>query len=963
MASPLSVKRSDSATPPMHHVLQDAIFHLSRLQSVGPASGTPLFHGGPTSSPLNTPSRRAQDVVAEELPHPPTGKEHHGADILPSPSCSTTSSPPVWRRPLLQRTITSAGPRQSGATPLPSTATGRPSAPHLSTPLAGPRPASAHPPRLSSTFTTAASQGPMRRWLQERRHSGTFSTATTPLGGHGGVKTLTSDQRQREQQRGGDWRTKLDRRSATMTKSFTLRRPVLLTKRGATASGSASTPPAGAASSKDSHGSEFNQEFFSFLRTGVRTAFSTIDTQDLSSTVSRDLHSGTAQEVSAMAPVTPSRSSAAAGKETTDMLHHGRRYHRGSASASASASPSASHCSEASASAFTPAPAVERLKERGNASMQRDEFGEAIVAYTEAIRLQPFYAGLWCNRASAYLLTHRYVCAVADSLYVLYWDVDNAKAHWLIAKGYAASLHLMEAKRYYQLAKQVGERVSRRGSSAGMQHSLGDTMDSQRSLPTASSSHARQVKGLRDRNAIIAEEASLEWVDIYWQHLRHDRWTEAVQAMEKAITVAGHMGPNAVPWQLLRLEAVLHTDRRAALAEVEELHRANPMCMEACYLYAKAIFYSVHDNRATSRALELLRLANIQRAEQNRLLEANVRFAVSQLQESSPMDASGQRPAALQMDAWLRTHRLQEDSRATQLRQAVQRFARLRDEGNSAYERGDWSTAFNAYTRCLQIDPQNRSLMATIYCNRSAVCMQSGRWEDALSDAQEAIGYNPQNATAYARRGRVQLHLLVQQEKFHCAVLARSFSTPWATAVTEQMMRYADAAVADLTTAVQLAPTAEHKSQLEMALEQRKGIRGLSQPHNFNGSAPFEGTQASSTPQQPPPPKASERQEQWRRASSPPSSQGSPFHAQSRSRSSRSGLMEKQLRLLGLDVAAASSGGGQMQLKVISKAYREAALQWHPDKWVTGSAAEQEAAERQFKAICSAYHALREMCG
>jgi molecular chaperone DnaJ len=44
----------------------------------------------------------------------------------------------------------------------------------------------------------------------------------------------------------------------------------------------------------------------------------------------------------------------------------------------------------------------------------------------------------------------------------------------------------------------------------------------------------------------------------------------------------------------------------------------------------------------------------------------------------------------------------------------------------------------------------------------------------------------------------------------------------------------------------------------------------------------------------------------------------------------------------------------------VVRAYREAALRWHPDKWATAGEGERKEAEAKFKQIADAYNTLRD---
>eukprot|EP00798_Chlamydomonas_sp_ICE-L_P017439 gene17439-biopygen26392 len=44
----------------------------------------------------------------------------------------------------------------------------------------------------------------------------------------------------------------------------------------------------------------------------------------------------------------------------------------------------------------------------------------------------------------------------------------------------------------------------------------------------------------------------------------------------------------------------------------------------------------------------------------------------------------------------------------------------------------------------------------------------------------------------------------------------------------------------------------------------------------------------------------------------------------------------------------------------IRRAYRQAALKWHPDKWATSPDSQRDAAQERFKLLCAAYEALSD---
>lgn len=183
-------------------------------------------------------------------------------------------------------------------------------------------------------------------------------------------------------------------------------------------------------------------------------------------------------------------------------------------------------------------------------------------------------------------------------------------------------------------------------------------------------------------------------------------------------------------------------------------------------------------------------------------------------------------------------------------------------------------------------------------------------------------------------------------------MLASSCAAPWSAAMKERLQGYADAAVTDLTRAVELSPTIEHKTQLQQALAQRRAIKASLKPtcETPKSSMPFSAASASQG-----------ERHRGQSAHSPP-----PHADARRAESAAVCELTDQLKLLGLSILAPSAPGEFGRLpepKVIAKAYREAALRWHPDKWITATPHEKQQAEQQFKSICVAYQALRERSG
>jgi tetratricopeptide (TPR) repeat protein len=279
---------------------------------------------------------------------------------------------------------------------------------------------------------------------------------------------------------------------------------------------------------------------------------------------------------------------------------------------------------------------------------------------------------------------------------------------------------------------------------------------------------------------------------------------------------------------------------------------------------------------------------------------------ISYLQKSREQDATG---------------------KAAALQACIEAFAKLRDEGNAAYSAGRWQDAYVAYTKCLTVDPYNNSLKAIILCNRAAVCIQCERWRDALDDINQSIGFNSNNAKAYTRRARIHQH-------------NNSF----------------DAAIKDLQTAVQMYPSAENQERLAQAIElknqanrqqQQQQQQRAQPPPSQGGSFRYFGFASSG-----PPPQGAQRPSTA--GTKRPQSAG--YGGESNNSNNQSVPPAPKPKSL-YDVLSVTR---QSDERTIVKAYRDAALKWHPDKWAAATAEQKLAAENVFKEVSVAYNVLKD---
>lgn len=72
---------------------------------------------------------------------------------------------------------------------------------------------------------------------------------------------------------------------------------------------------------------------------------------------------------------------------------------------------------------------VAELKDKGNAALAANNFGEAVKLYTEAINLDPSNAVLYSNRSAAYAKGEQYDLALADATKAVDLKPDWSKAY------------------------------------------------------------------------------------------------------------------------------------------------------------------------------------------------------------------------------------------------------------------------------------------------------------------------------------------------------------------------------------------------------------------------------------------------------------------------------------------------------------------------------------------------------
>jgi len=90
----------------------------------------------------------------------------------------------------------------------------------------------------------------------------------------------------------------------------------------------------------------------------------------------------------------------------------------------------------------------------------------------------------------------------------------------------------------------------------------------------------------------------------------------------------------------------------------------------------------------------------------------------------------------------------------------------MKEDGNAAFKSSNWSQAHELYTEALAIDPCNKATNAKLYFNRATVAAKLKKFQESVSDCDEALKLDEKYLKAFVRRGRSYLEL----EKYEEAV-------------------------------------------------------------------------------------------------------------------------------------------------------------------------------------------------
>lgn len=93
-----------------------------------------------------------------------------------------------------------------------------------------------------------------------------------------------------------------------------------------------------------------------------------------------------------------------------------------------------------------------------------------------------------------------------------------------------------------------------------------------------------------------------------------------------------------------------------------------------------------------------------------------------------------------------------DDAAAGQLLKAIRKQEALKAEGNDAFRTGKNEAAVAAYTACIDLAPESKLFLSTVFANRAAARMRLRQWDLASADCDACLDLNDQYIKGYLRR-------------------------------------------------------------------------------------------------------------------------------------------------------------------------------------------------------------------
>jgi tetratricopeptide (TPR) repeat protein len=255
-----------------------------------------------------------------------------------------------------------------------------------------------------------------------------------------------------------------------------------------------------------------------------------------------------------------------------------------------------------------------------------------------------------------------------------------------------------------------------------------------------------------------------------------------------------------------------------------------------------------------------------------------------------------------------------DDSVSAKLLRGIKRGEMLKEQGNVAFKSGKWEDALAAYASALELDPRNKVLNAKLRCNRAATLVKAGRVGEAVSECDAAIELDDANVKAYVRRAQANV-ALADADSLGAAVrdYAKAKELIEGPAAPAAAPRSARAAAAPATPAIS-PESRELLREVEVGLKAARVALAKAKKKDYYKLLEV------------------------------------------RTRTSRActGARDGKCRAHPPPLIFSPQFDKDADDDAIKKAYRKAALKWHPDRHSTASDADKKKAEAVFKDMTGA---------
>lgn len=237
-----------------------------------------------------------------------------------------------------------------------------------------------------------------------------------------------------------------------------------------------------------------------------------------------------------------------------------------------------------------------------------------------------------------------------------------------------------------------------------------------------------------------------------------------------------------------------------------------------------------------------------------------------------------------------------DSTECAKLLRQIRKAENLKEAGNTAFKENKYAEAFKIYGDALEIDPKNKAYNARLHTNRAATLMREKKHGEAIEEASRAIELDPGYVKAYIRRAQAYV-AMADKESLENALRDYNKGKDIVNTIPGMLDGANKADAPPADTPEASIGTGDDKNQLLLTC--KEGIK-----------------------------------------------------------STRVALKEASkkdyYKILGLDRASNPSDDD------IRKAYRKAALKWHPDRHATATEAEAKKAESMFKDVNEANDVLSD---